>query len=55
LEKKYVYTELGNYYGNVCVVDNMDGTFQVELEDYSGTAKKQISKELFDMMVKELG
>ncbi|MCA1027054.1 hypothetical protein LCM23_13210 [Cytobacillus kochii] len=45
---------IDNYYGTVYAVENNDNTYHVELDDYSGTSKRVVSKELFDLLIKEL-
>jgi hypothetical protein len=47
-----IYLGLGNYYGDV-VAKEKDGKYFLELDDYSGTGKIEISQELFEMIKKE--
>lgn len=54
MEKTHYGIGVSNYYGEVYAVDNKDGSYHLELDSYSSTSIKNISKELFEMIVKEL-
>ena len=55
--RKEIYTPLANYYGHVVLWDNTetDGKYYISLDNYSSTMDMPISKELYDMLLKELG
>ena len=48
------YLGLSNYYGSVEVEAKEDGTFIIGLEDHSGYDERNISEELYNLLIKEL-
>jgi hypothetical protein len=49
---EFIDTDVSNYYGSVDFVKR-DGKYYLELGDYSGTCKKEISREFFLAACKE--
>jgi hypothetical protein len=47
-----IHLGLGNYYGDV-VARERDGKYFLELDNWDGTGKIEISQELFEMIKKE--
>ena len=47
-----VYTGVENYYGEVIFIANK-GKYAMELDSYDGTCSVEVSKEFYDMAVKE--
>lgn len=53
MSKVEIDTGVSNYYGSVVFVMNEDGKYYLELENYSGWDRKEISKEFFDAAMEE--
>lgn len=51
---KTYYFEISNSYGCLKAVDWGNGTYTLELDDFSSTNVQHISKELFELMLKDI-
>ncbi|WVH13581.1 hypothetical protein [Acinetobacter phage vB_AbaM_fThrA] len=50
---KTIETGVSNYYGAVKFIEGEDGKFYIELENYSGFSRVEISKKFFECAKKE--
>ena len=48
-----IQTDVWNYYGEVVFSECEDGKFYLELEDWGGVNKVEISKDFYNMAKKE--